>query len=128
MWWKTVCAVGGFTALLGFIPGVASAGAAGLGLPPASIDPGTTILKTHSVGAAQAKLHRHGYHDVDIERSTLPYSFRACKRGIRYHIHVNYYGDFTQVDAVGPCGRERYEEGDGRDRYYDRYPLRRGYW
>jgi hypothetical protein len=40
----------------------------------------------------------------------LPYSFNACKRGVRYHIHVNWYGDLVQVDELGSCG--------GDDRYY----------
>lgn len=125
MWWKAVCKAGalaGFLSLEG-----ASAGAASLRLPLA-MDAGATIHRAHSAGDAEAKLHRHGYYDIHIERTTLPYSSNACKRGTRYHIHVNYYGDFTQVDAVGPCGRERYEEGYGRDRYYDRYRPRRGYW
>ncbi len=90
LWWKAVCTAGGLTVVLS-LPGVASAGAAGLGRPTGPIHPGTAIEKTHSVGAARAKLYRHGYHDVQIERATLPYSFTACKRGTRYHVHVNYY-------------------------------------
>jgi hypothetical protein len=49
----------------------------------------------------------------------LPYSFHACKRGVRYHIHVNYYGDLAQVDELGRCrdyGDEDYSYR-GRSRY-----------
>jgi hypothetical protein len=90
------------------------------------------VQKVHSVYQAEATLHRRGYYDVRLERPTLPYSFSACKRGVRYHIHVDYYGDLTQVDAQGPCNG--YVDGyNGRRAYYarpyhdDRYRYRDRY-
>jgi len=53
--------------------------------------------------------------------------FTACKRCIRYHIHVDYYGDLVEVDEVGAC--RRYDDGPayyGRRPYYDRYRNYRG--
>ncbi len=87
------------------------------------------VHKVHSVYQAEATLYRRGYYDVRLERPTLPYSFSACKRGIRYHIHVDYYGDLTQVDAQGRCngyvdgyyGRRPYYARPYYDRYRDRY-------
>ena len=50
------------------------------------------VQRVHSLDEAEDTLHRRGYYDVRVERASLPYSFNACKRGVRYHIHVNYYG------------------------------------
>ena len=61
------------------------------------------LHKVHSLHQAEHKLRRLGYYGIDVERASLPYSFRACKRGVRYHIHVDYYGDLVQVDELGRC-------------------------
>ncbi len=124
MLWRTkFCVVGGGLALLIFGAGTASA---------------------HSVYEAEQTLYQHGYSDIRVERASLPYSFNACKRGVRYHIHVDYYGDLVEVDAMGPCygygngngseyedrsgynGRDRYRGSDygGRVPYDGRYRYR----
>jgi hypothetical protein len=92
-----------------------TAGAAGLSIPNPAENGGTMVLRVHSVDEAEDSLHRRGYYDVRLERASLPYSFNACKRGVRYHIHVNYYGDLVQVDPIGQCGANGYG-------YYDRRP------
>ena len=87
------------------------------------------MLRVHSVYEAEESLHRRGYYDVRLERASLPYSFNACKRGVRYHIHVDYYGDLVQLDPIGRCGGNGYENYGHRpyydDGYYDRYRYRR---
>lgn len=123
--WKNPIRVAGALALVLATAGAANAaginidrniisGAAGLGI----------VQKVHSLDEAEYKLQRHGYYEIVVERSSLPYSFRACKRGQRYHIHLNYYGDFEQVDQIGYCGGygSRYDNDDdyGRRRYYGR--------
>jgi len=106
MWRTKFCVVGGGLALLILSAGTASA---------------------HSVSEAEQTLYQHGYSDIRLERASLPYSFNACKRGVRYHIHVDYYGDLVEVDAMGACygsgngygngyGSE-YEDRGGRYRY-----------
>jgi hypothetical protein len=95
-----------------------SASAAGVGIPTPERNAGGLILRVHSVYEAEETLQRRGYYDVRLERASLPYSFNACKRGVRYHIHVNYYGDFVQVDPIGPCGDNGYSSY-GRRPYYD---------
>src|SRR5258705_5494670 len=76
-------------------------------------------------GLFNGLLNRRGYYNIQLERASLPYSFNACKRGVRYHVHVNYYGNLVQVDALGPC--DSYESNTyGRRRYYDRYRYREG--
>ena len=85
-------------------------------------DAGTVVQRVHSLYEAEETLYRRGYYDVRVERASLPYSFNACKRGIRYHIHVDYYGDLVQVDEIGSCRRDF--DGptySGRRPYYDRY-------
>ena len=82
---------------------------------------GTSAAHAHSIGEARGTLYNRGYYDVRIERARLPYSFNACKRGVRYHIHVNWYGDLVQVDPLGPCNgygyRPRYYDGEHTSRY-----------
>ena len=106
---------------------VGPADAAGVGLTKVPNEAGVMLQRVHSVYEAEQTLYRRGFYDVRLERASLPYSFNACKRGVRYHIHVNYYGDFVQVDEVGPC--RRYDDGpiySGRRPYYDRYRDYRG--
>lgn len=80
----------------------------------------TLLHKVHSLPQAEHKLRRLGYYDIDVERASQPYSFRACKRGVRYHIHVDYYGDLVQVDELGRC--HAYDDDGYDDRRRSRYP------
>ena len=98
----------------------AGASAAGIALPQAAVDSGSLMKLVHSVYEAEDTLRRRGYYNLRLERETSPYSFNACKRGVRYHIHMNDYGDLVQVDPVGRCD----EDDDHRYRrhpYSDRY-------
>src|ERR1700730_17748996 len=90
--------------------GASGADAAGVGAVNFAKDAGAILHRVHSVYEAEETLYRRGYYDVRLERASLPYSFNACKRGVRYHIHVNWYGDLVQVDEIGSCG--------GDERYY----------
>jgi len=106
------------------------AGAASFGPPNPAGDTATVVLRVHSVYEAEETLQRRGYYDVHLERASEPYSFNACKRGVRYHIHVNYYGDLVQVDPIGPCGDNGYGYYGRRpydDRSYGRYRYRPRY-
>jgi hypothetical protein len=119
----TLCTVGGLVMVLVGASGASAAGvAANLagGFPDQK--PGTIIQKVHSLYAAKQTLYGLGYYDVRVERASLPYSFTACKRGARYHIHVDYYGDLVEVDEVGACreydnGHDDYEYRNRRYRY-----------
>jgi len=94
--------------------GASAAGVASL--PRAfSVGTGTIVHRVHSLYEAKHTLRDLGYYDIQVERASLPYSFIACKRGARFHIHINYYGDLVQVDEVGPC--REYGSGYRRDRY-----------
>ena len=85
------------------------------------------VVRVHSTYQAEASLYRRGYYDVRLERPTLPYSFNACKRGVRYHVHVDYYGDLVQVDPIGQCYERAYgPRYDDPRPYYERY--RRPYY
>ena len=82
--------------------------------------PDMLLHKVHSLHQAKHTLRDLGYYNIQVERASLPYSFHACKRGLRYHIHINYYGDLVQVDELGRC-REYGDDDDygyrGRSRY-----------
>jgi hypothetical protein len=82
---------------------------------------GASTAHAHLLYEAKDTLYGLGYCDVRVERASLPYSFNACKRGIRYHIHVNWYGDLVQVDELGSCGDDdRYYRGRSYDDKYRR--------
>lgn len=87
---------------------------------------GTSGAHAHTLYEAKAKLYDLGYYSIRTERARRPYSFNACKRDVRYHIHINWYGDLVQVDAVGPCDDDGYRARyyDGRSSY-DGYRIRR---
>jgi hypothetical protein len=129
MWRNRLCAASGVVAVLF---GASSAGASTL-VPKLSNDAPTVLQRVHSVYEAEETLNRRGFYDIRLERANLPYSFNACKRGVRYHIHVNYYGDLVQVDPLGRCDgdgydrRRDYDYGYDRRRGYDRYRYREGY-
>ncbi len=76
-----------------------------------------SAVQAHSLYEAKEKLYTLGYSYVRTERASLPYSFNACKRGVRYHIHMNWYGDLVQVDESGPCGEYGYRYRSWRQDY-----------
>ena len=132
MWRMSVCTAPALAVVL------CTSGAAAVGisvLNPARDNTGL-VQRVHSVYEAEETLERRGYYDVRLERASLPYSFNACKRGVRYHIHVNWYGDLVQVDPIGPCGgngngyygRRPYYEDGYNGGYYDRYRSRPRYY
>lgn len=123
-----LCIAGGVTMLLASALAASAGGPAGLARNVPTGTAGTMVQKVHSLREAKQTLYGLGYYDVQVERATLPYSFIACKRGARYHIHVNWYGDLEQVDQIGAChayGDDDYDDGyrGGRYRYrgYDYY-------
>jgi hypothetical protein len=93
----------------------------GAAIALAALALGSSAASAHSVDEAQDTLYGLGYYDVRVERASLPYSFNACKRGVRYHIHMDWYGTLVQVDEVGSCGGEdRYYRGRSYDNEYRR--------
>ncbi len=66
-------------------------------------------------------IHVHNYYSkIDILRdrgfrrirsrgsSGDTHYFKACRKGLRYHIAVNYYGEITSCVEVGHCGFRRH--------------------
>jgi len=123
---RILCVAGSLFVLLAGASGAGAAGVAHLATGIPDQRPGTLVQKVHSLHEAKRTLHRRGYYDVRVERASLPYSFTACKRGARYHIHVDYYGDLVQVDEVGGC--REYDNGyDDDDGYRGRRHRYRSY-
>jgi hypothetical protein len=76
-----------------------------------------TSASAHSASAVQDKLERRGYSRIEFTDATPPnYMANACRDGVRYHFHVNYYGDVTERREIGSCGI-RAEHHDRYDRY-----------
>jgi hypothetical protein len=90
-----------------------------------------TSASAHSPQDVVHILRERGYSNINFLDATPPnYMANACREGVRYHFHVNYYGDVTQRRPIGQCGYARYDE---RRSYadYDQRPhwrfWRRGY-
>ena len=118
MWKNRLFAAGGLALLLA---GASSSQAAGIAVGAGSISnagSGTIVQRVHSLYEARHRLADSGYYDIQIERASLPYSFLACRRGTRYHLHVDYYGDIIQADQIGRCGGYGYGRRDYGDRPY----------
>src|SRR5262245_28249020 len=113
MWRKGLCASGAVCVVL-----VSVSSAWAIGARPSKPAADAVVQLVHSVYEAEETLYRRGYYDVRLERASLPYSFNACKRGVRFHVHVGYYGEIVERDAIGPCVRDY---GDYGPRRYPRY-------
>lgn len=119
----------GLALLLASASGAQAAGAAGTVMGISGTQENSIVERVHSIYEAKYKLHHLGYYAIQTERASEPYSFIACKRGQRYHIHIDYYGDLVQVDEAGSCQDfgARYDEPraryESRNRYngYSRY-------
>jgi hypothetical protein len=76
-----------------------------------------TAASAHSADQVEQILENHGYSRIDFVDATPPnYMANACKNGVRYHFHVNYYGEVTERREVGSCGY-RAEHAGHNDRY-----------
>ncbi len=90
------------------------------------------VHRTRSVDQAYAKLQSHGFHDIVVERTDVPYSFAACKRGKRYHIHIDERGELEELNSVGACGQYADDYNGAPRNYSSRYSdeewRKRTYW
>jgi hypothetical protein len=124
MSWRSKCLLAS-SGLALLVCGTAGASAGSVAISNPAGGSVSIIHKVHSVYEAEQTLYRRGYYDVRVERASLPYSFSACKRGVRYHVHVDYYGDLVQVDPIGRCYGDAYgSRYDDRRGYYGRYRYR----
>ncbi len=115
--------------LLFAVSGLSLSGAhAGVAGAVSAVDIGQTgasIIKVHSARQVHDKLHRKGYYKVRYVdrfygRYEKPvYKFRACRRGIKYKILVDWYGDIIKRKDIGDCSyrRHRHYGDDGYRRY-----------
>ena len=77
-----------------------------------------------TIGDARERIRDRGYRRIEIEeRGDVPFVATACRRGSRYAINVNRYGDVNVGKKLGSCGR-RLSQDDMRVRLrqegYDR--------
>ena len=75
-------------------------------------------------------LRQEGFKRIDIRAANRGFSGQACRRGERYEVFVNRFGDMRQPRAIGPCRRQALspeqvrkklrEEGFNRIKFIDR--------
>ena len=84
----------------------------------------STAASAHSADEVLEILENHGYSRIEFVDATPPnYMANACKNGVRYHFHVNYYGNVTERREIGSCGY-RAERYDRDNRVHEEYPYR----
>lgn len=65
-----------------------------------------TSVNAHTPQNVAHILRDHGYTKIEFVETNPPtYMANACKNGVRYHFHVNFYGVVTQRREIGYCGR-----------------------
>ena len=118
---RTFIIASGLALLLATTSSAFAAGAAGSAKAFTGTQVNSIVERVHSFYEAKHKLRDLGYYAIQTERSTPPYSFVACKRGQRYHVHIDYYGDLVQVDEAGACHDYRARDYEPRPQYEGRY-------
>ena len=84
-----------------------------------------TAASAHSAGEVANILAQQGYSRIDFADATPPnYMLNACMDGVRYHVHVNNYGNVSERREVGSCGIRAEHNG----RTYDEQPQRHHRW
>ena len=64
----------------------------------------------HTPHEVEHILQDHGYSRIEfISTNPSNYMANACRAGLRYHFHVNNYGEVTERREIGRCyGENRY--------------------
>ena len=87
---------------------------------------GAAPANAHSPQAVRYKLQDHGYSRIRFTDRVLPiYQLNACRRGRRFHMHVNYYGEVVRRERIGYCPDARRYRRDHVDRRYRTFPRYR---
>jgi hypothetical protein len=83
----------------------------------------------HDAGQVHYELQARGYYNIRFLVPEPPFQVNACRDGVRFHLHVDYYGRIRERADIGPChnwSRAPYDDGYGwRRRYYGDYGYRR---
>ena len=71
----------------------------------------------HTPHKVRHMLQDRGYYRIQFTDRVLPtFQVNACRRGMRFHLHVNYYGEVTRYDRIGWCKHRRHSR-----QFYRRY-------
>ena len=67
-----------------------------------------TVANAHSPHDVVHLLQDDGYSQIEFVDPNPPnYMANACKDGVRYHFHVDYYGQVTERSEIGSCESAR---------------------
>lgn len=123
---RILASAGILLAVSGISVSGANAGTAGVASAIDTGKSGVQVINVHSSRQVHDKLHRKGYYRVRYidrfyGRNDRPvYKFKACRRGIKYKILVDWYGDIVKRKDVGDCRHRRWKRygDDGYRRYH----------
>src|SRR6478672_11121192 len=57
----------------------------------------------HDAGQVRYELQARGYYNIRFLVPEPPFQVNACRDGVRFHLHVDYYGRVTERVGVGAC-------------------------
>ena len=77
----------------------------------------------HSAYEVKHMLRDWGFTQIEVLDAGFPkYQFQGCKKGHRYHLHADYYGEITEKQQIGHCDDDAQNYNDQKyDRYQNRY-------
>ena len=79
-----------------------------------------TPANAHSPQDVRHLLQDRGYSNIEFLDTSPPlYMANACRDGVRYHFHVDYYGEVTERRPIGECeNHEHHHRWQWRHRSY----------
>ena len=84
----------------------------------------TSPASAHDADEVRYELHQRGYYNIRFLVPEPPFQVNACRDGVRFHLHVDYYGRVTERVGLGPChtwSRAPYDDGNASRRRYRGY-------
>ena len=63
----------------------------------------TSPASAHDTDQLRHELHERGYTNIRLLVPEPPFQVNACRDGVRFHLHVDYYGRITERVGLGPC-------------------------
>ena len=57
----------------------------------------------HEAPQVRYELREQGYSQIQFLVAEAPFQVNACRGGLRYHLHIDWYGHVTERTPIGEC-------------------------